>query len=384
MYVVLDTNILFDNWYLEGPNFTVLERHIKLGQSSLVVPEVVVLETKNLFKKQLLKHIKSAKEIDRLVPNLKLGSHIPDIEILCAEYEKALHSRFVELGVEVISHSDIPHSSIMSRSLAVRKPFRESDKGYRDTLLWEVILTKLANNKTKTFFITNNLKDFGQKNKRQLHPDLVDDVVMHKLMPDSVCLYTNLKELLDDQIVPHLEKVTKEILEELKRGHYKSFSLNDWFIENRNSFISSSDKWIENLLSSTSEFENPEVSYIEDPEKITVENAYNFDDDRVYLDVTALTDVVVDIFIFKSDYYWISEEYNLLIMEEDWNKHYMWAQLILRLPISFSIIFNILEEKIEEFEINPIEECYGWCHSCGAPILSDAAESCTECGKSFF
>lgn len=384
MYVVLDANILFGNWYLEGPHFTVLERHIKLGQSTLVVPEIVVLETKNLFKKELSKHISSVKEIDRLVPNLKLGSYVPDIETLCTEYEKALHSRFVELGVDVIAHSDIPHSSVVSRALAIRKPFRKSDKGYRDTLLWEVILNKVANSNSITFLITNNHKDFGHKNKRQLHPDLTDDLVKHNLAPESVRLYTNLKEFLDDQIVPHLERVTKEILGELRQGQYKSFSIDDWFGENRSIFIKSSDKWIEDLLSSTTELENPEVTYIENPEKISVEDARNLDDDRVYLDATALADVVVDVFIFKSDYYQISEEYTLDIMDEDWNKHYMWAQMILRLPISFSLVFNILEEKVEEFEINPMQEIFGWCKNCGAPILSDAAEECPECGKRFF
>lgn len=385
MYVVLDTNVLYGNWYLEGTNFKLLERHIKLGQSNLVIPEIVVLETKSLFRKQLSKHVVSAREIERLAPNLKLSSYIPSIDELCMQYEKALHSRLDELGAVVISHSDIPHEAIVSRALAVRKPFRDSDKGYRDTLLSEVVLNNVANRDSPTYLITNNHKDFGDKKiRRQLHSDLVSDLLSHNLGPESITLYTNLKEFIEVQIVPHLESVTTEILEQLEQGRYRSFSIGKWFTDNRDTLIKTSNKWIESLLSSTPELESPEVCYIEDPQQITVENAYFLDDDRVYLDATVLSDVNVDVFVFKSDYYSISEECDLSIMDDDWNKHYMWAQMTLRLPINFSLILNIVDDEVEEFEINPVQEIFGWCNNCRAPILSDAAEACTECGKQFF
>ena len=58
--------------------------------------------------------------------------------------------------------------------------------------------------------------------------------------------------------------------------------------------------------------------------------------------------------------------------------------MTLNLPIKFSLVFNIVNEQIEEFEVNGFEETFGWCKSCGAAITSDAAESCSKCGKDFF
>jgi hypothetical protein len=327
------------------------------------------------------KHIDSVRKLIHLVPSISANFSIPGVEKVCEEYEVALNSRLTELNANIITHANIPHSVIVSRALACRKPFRESDKGYRDTLLWEVILREVANPARTTFFLTANYDDFGdKKNNGQLHPHLVDDLVAAKYPSDCVQLYTNLKAFTDEQIAPHLRQVASEAIEELRKGKYHSFSINDWFLENRDKFINSANDWIEGLLPSL--LENPEVSYIEDPDELTVEDVINIEDDKVYIDAVALSDVIVDVFIYKPDYFTLSEEHSLEIMDRDWNEHYMWAQRTVTLPISFSIIFNVLSEQVEDFEINPVEEIFGWCPACGAPILSDAAEICPKCGKS--
>ena len=91
----------------------------------------------------------------------------------------------------------------------------------------------------------------------------------------------------------------------------------------------------------------------------------------------------MDVFVFKHDYDWLSEKYDLQICEYDWNKHYIWAQIMMKLPISINLIFNIESELVENFEID-IEEFYGFCPHCSEPITSDSAEVCPNCGKPFY
>lgn len=53
MNIVLDTNIVFNNWYLRGPHFSLLEKYLGLSDARLFVPEIIALETKNNFNKEL-------------------------------------------------------------------------------------------------------------------------------------------------------------------------------------------------------------------------------------------------------------------------------------------------------------------------------------------
>ncbi len=246
-----------------------------------------------------------------------------------------------------------------------------------------MIKRKVVSSEETTFFITNNHEDFGRKKAKQvLHQDLQQDLIESGLSADCVKLYTSLKGVIDKGIRPRVKEAVSAAIEELKSGRYEKFSILHWFGQNRDRFVSSTNKWIEVVLSDKPELENPEVSYIEDPERIEVTDVYHIDEDRVYLEAIAYADTAIEVFIFKSDYYWIDEKYDLNIWDSDWNEHYIWAQIVFSLPIRFTLTFNIIHEEVEEFEINPIEEFCGWCVHCGYPILNDAAEHCPKCENS--
>ena len=214
-----------------------------------------------------------------------------------------------------------------------------------------------------------------------MHAHLLDDLKVADLV-DSVEIYLNFKSFIDSQITPHWQQATTRAPEELRQGVYQSFSIAEWFLENRDSFINSANNWVNPLLQSQSYLEDPEVKYIEDPDVITIENVVMVEEHKAYLDATALADVVIDVFIHKSEYYSSPEMPNLDIMDSDWNEYYVWGQLSLKLPIAFSVILNIINEQVEQFEINPLREIYGWCKHCGQPVLSDAAENCSNCRRS--
>jgi len=143
-------------------------------------------------------------------------------------------------------------------------------------------------------------------------------------------------------------------------------------------------KYAEEVFSSYHELESPDVSYIEESDKIEIEDIYKLEDDMLYIDAIAYADVVFSMFIYKPDFYLIEDEYLLDVQDYDWNEHYVWAEMILYLPIKFSLVFNILNEQVKEFEVNGFEEIFGWCKSCGAAVISDAAEVCYRCEKQLF
>ncbi len=386
MQIVLDTNIIFDHWQLDGPNFLVLEKLIRLNKCGLIVPEIVFSEVKNKYKEVLIESVKAVDNLNKLITSEDKRIQCPDVDQLCKEYEDSLIKRLEDLRAERPSHTDIPHDDIISRSLARRRPFsksEKSDKGYRDTLLWEVILRKVANPDTTTFFITNNTTDFGTvSNEHQLHSDLLEDIRTQGLPEGSVRLYTNLKQWVSDNGLPCLEEFAREVAENLKDGEYKSFSLRAWFNSNREHFVAALNEQIQEILQTWQELEDPTVSYIEDPQSITIEEIATIDENTVYLTAEVLTEVSVDAFIYKWDYDPFSREYPIVLVDTDWNELYVFAAMAMVLPIKLSAIFDIYSESIESFEIDTIE-IWGWCRHCGATILSDAAEGCYKCGKQF-
>ena len=388
MNIVLDTNVIFDNWYLSGPYFSLLENYLRLSSAKLFVPEIVVLETKNLFKRQITPLIRSMAKLRRHLPDEAALEKLPDVDEKSTEYDTKLDQRLAELGAEKPGYSDIPHDAIVARALGVRKPFRESDRGYRDTLLWEVILHKIANKDKVTFFISNNHKDFADKPKGGLHADLIKDLVSAGLPNGCVQYYSNLNTFIDEQVKSKLKRAkADETVRQLRDGSYKGFSLEKWFAENRDAIIEKvSDKIDTAFAFPFDELEDSTVTYIEDPEEIEIIEVarYERDEEIYHIEVCATAAMTVDVFVSKADYYGgLAETVPLDVWDFDWNERYIWAVIELELPLSFSLVFDASKETVEDFEVSEVGEFWGWCRFCRAQIMSDAAEECWSCGKSF-
>lgn len=366
---------------------SVLETLIKFGRCRLVVPQIVVLEAKNKFREEIQKCMSDLGKISRMLPPSMERLPIPDHENVAQEYSKCLDDRLAELNAEIVGHSNVSHDAIVKRALSGRKPFRKSGKGYQDTLLWETILRYVASPDDTTFFVTADYDDFADDSHEQLHSDLVADLGAANFPLGAVVLCGSLAALVEKHLAPHLERVTSKLMKDLRTGSYGSFSISRWFIENRDTFVESGQDWIESLLVHYPEYENPEVSYIEDPEVITVEDMFQLEGNAVYIEAVARADVVVDVFIYKADYHCIADRPLLSIQDSDWNEDYVWAQLTLFLPLRFSLIFDPIGERVQDFEIHgasSVEEIFGWCQFCGAAVTNDAAESCYRCGRSLF
>lgn len=386
--VVIDTNVIFKNWYLDGPSMAVIERLIASGQCKLIVPEIVLLEVQNLYKEKMGELIGSIKKVNGLIRDKRHAVKVPDIKAISDAYQRRLNKRLKVLKVDRLPYCDVPQTAIVSRALARKRPFHGSDKGFRDALIWESIL-KNCKPSNPTFLVTGNHKDFcSESNNEQLHADLIADLKAKGCPENCVRVYPDIKKLVDTDLLKLLEtiKATERAVKELAKGRHKTFSLKEWFIENRDNIIAELNRRgdITSVLSSHHEFEDPSVSYIEDPAEITVEEVEAIDENTIYIAAKAIADVTFDVFIFKQDYYIIEDEYPLEVQDSDWNEDYVWVYFIANIPVNFSITYDVENKNVDEFEVDGFDEVFGYCRFCGAAILSDAAESCHKCGKDFF
>lgn len=386
LFIIMDTNTFYNNWHLRGPSMFLIEQYISIGKAKLFLPKIVVQEVKNLYRREIEKAVSHVHQINRLTSGIGLTVDPLSVSYVAAKYSAVLDSRLESLGVEIVDYSQIPHDRVVERALSRRRPFRESDKGYRDTLVWESLLQIAGELGDTLYFISENAADFADgKQKGLLHPDLVHDLQAAGLEATAVHYYHQLKLFTDAHIEPELKPLIP-VLHALRRGAYDGFSLIEWFKQHREEIVASDSSWLDPLFSTPAmrDFDDPEVRYIEDPEAIEVVGVKLVDEETIYIDARMDTEVMVDIFVEKSRYYDIADTYRIEVMDDDWNEQYVWAQLLVPLSISMTIIFDVQQKHVEEFEIHRLPAMYGLCRECGAPVMSDSAERCSVCDSRLY
>lgn len=391
MKIILDTNVVaFQDWYLNKPDFSLFETFLVLSKAKLVVPQLVVEETKNKYRGEVENTIKAVSEylekLNRLLMSSILTPPSVSSESACSGYERDLHERLNGLDTEMPSHSDIPHDDIVKRDLAQRRPFKRSNKGstgYRDTLIWEVILRKVAVASEETVFITQNYKDFGESKTGELHKDLKEDLRLNGLPDNCVQLCNSIHAFNEKYAKPKFTALA-EAKTQLEKGAYHGFSITSWFEDNREQIISAlqtkadSSGWHSPLPIDVDE---PTILNVENPSPFEINDIYELDVDRVYIDICADIIVDLDCYLDKYDYWGMPKDILLDISTQDWSEHCFWATITLEVSISLTMTFNIKEERVEEFEAD-FMEIFGCCKSCGKAITWEVAEDCPGCGKS--
>jgi rRNA maturation endonuclease Nob1 len=389
MKLILDTNaIVRRRWRFDGPHFAILKRAIALGSAELVVPRIVVEEAKNKRREELLKQHRLAMDhialLNSFLPNERHVAE-PSIDLVAAvaEADKTLDLDLAQLIASRPDYSDIAHVDVVGRDLNRRRPFQDSGKGYRDALLWETIVRKVANENDKAFLITHNIKDFcADQEPRALHPHLVEDLLAKRLPADAIAICQSIEQFVDQHLKPLLP-TKDDVLAAIQAGAYELFDF-DIFFEARRGEIGrriedqlgygSIPGWPSELL------EDPHVAYVEDPGEQEIVEAYAIDEDKLFLAYDIVADINLDLFVLKSDFYWISEEVDLAVEQPDWNDHVMLTSKSVRLPIRISLELRLAApDVVESFEVE-LSEFSGWCGKCGSIIHSDAAETCTVCG----
>jgi hypothetical protein len=199
-------------------------------------------------------------------------------------------------------------------------------------------------------------------------------------LPDhAVRVCRTIEAFVDEHLKPLLAP-SQQALALIQRDQYKLFSFSKFFMETRDAI----QEQLSAQLSrsgipgwSDAELEDPSVSYVEDPSRILIREAYELDPEKLFLAYDVVADVNLHFFVYKADYYVMSEE--IEVEDYDWNEHYVWASKTLALLMRFSLELKLgTPNEVESFDIE-LPECYGWCWKCNQPIESDAAETCSNC-----
>lgn len=200
--VFLDSNIFHDNWYLKGAKFTLLFHYLSNTWGELALSDVVVKEVENTREVKVKKEISTLKKT--LSELAKLTGIVEDKNFKPEDYSLVELLRSKTEHLKLISSTSLSHDEIVTRAVKRIRPFRENEKGYRDTVIWLSLLTYLRGKKDNrsVHFVTKNHTDFFQskKGKFELHPHLKNDLVAYDISNEIVphnSLYTFIKSAVD-------------------------------------------------------------------------------------------------------------------------------------------------------------------------------------------
>lgn len=180
MYIFLDSNILYDNWQLRNVNFTVLFNYVANENATLLLSDLVIQETENNRRKKFEASLTTIKKELKAMGHYNEDEPDYDLDRLQQVYDlkQILATKLGDAQIEYFGYDEITQSTTVARALKPLRPFREEEKGYRDTLIWLSFLKYLADRKIKedVIFISANSNDFYNKSKAAFHVDLAKDI----------------------------------------------------------------------------------------------------------------------------------------------------------------------------------------------------------------
>lgn len=353
MKLIIDTNIVHEDYHLYGPRISKLVSAAKKLGYDMMMPEVVVDEMINQYRKKLIQYMPGYANIMKMVTSTQGVENKFDRDSFISEktkeYASFLRKRLKELDIEVIGYPRVDIKALVAKDLNVKKPFREIEGGsigYRDALIWESIksvcqLPKALIEDPQVEFLTENTKDFAGADNT-LHPDLVEELKKASLAENCVVLVSDVKSFFETKINGELE-----LLDHIKEALVKFGKFNRFDIHDEVSRVLNEDYVFEVL--DESDYDSGEryhlPGYMEDPSYNNA-NSPSIDevmvrrlaDQTVLIEVAATVNVELSFFVYKADYYMIDEDKMPYIIDEDWNDHYMWCESSVAIP--FWLAFN--------------------------------------------
>ncbi len=356
MRVIVDSNVICRDFLLRSTSFRVLVSGIATAGHSLHVPQVVIDEVHNSFAEQLRR---CRNKIDAILQDVQritgnaLASPLAEewVHSAVSQYRKDLSRGLREANAEIMDYPRISHQEMVARALSRRKPFGTSDAGYRDALIWANVLDLAQADGEAVALVTENVRDFGD-DQGHLHHDLVTDLEAQGIAAQRVKLVSGLNALVEEFVKPSMEAL-EEIRDQLSAGEYPLLDL--W--EELPAHIMDAYRgveWDPVDLGFPQEYENPTIDWLEGISNMDVTEVRKLAKGDLLIEVEADANCTFDFFIFKADYYAMSDDPAVTVWDRDWSDHYVLASAGKRVHIVARLTFSPESSSVTSLEIDQL------------------------------
>ena len=184
--IFLDSNIFYNNWYMDGANFAYLSHFLNNEWHDFLVSDLVVAEVENKREQKLTNQFSVLKDAIHKTEELN-GKRVCNEQISFTPTSYDLKETISEhvINAKFIEYATVDHEVVVDRAIKHVRPFTAKEKGYRDTVIWLSFLDYLEQNKIAgtVVFVTTNFSDFFVKNDKEIefNSDLQKDIEAKRL-----------------------------------------------------------------------------------------------------------------------------------------------------------------------------------------------------------
>ena len=189
MNIFLDSNILFQDYFFDNKSNKKILDYCKEGLLNLYMSEIVRLELRRQFQRELEEKNREIKKIIKDAIRLKIEAEITEISI-SEQFEK------FDAFYKGLTYNDnfflLPYYNdflpdLVERAIYRKKPFTEEKSELKDAIIWKTYSHYVESNDTSDcILLTNNTSDFCSKqDKSKIHPDLELDTTRFSVINKS-------------------------------------------------------------------------------------------------------------------------------------------------------------------------------------------------------
>jgi hypothetical protein len=355
---IADANVFWADPNLSGEDWMLITEFVQRQEGKLIVPQVVIDEVVNNFRKQITGAVSAASKARSDISRLT-GKQVPatlkiDSEKEARDYETRLKYILNTLRAEILPYPKVSHPDLVKRALNRRKPFNEAGSGYRDSLIWLSVIAHQPLRGFECVLITENSSDFaaGRDRADVLHPHLEAewkeagfDRPIHLLPKLSAFVDSFVKPALErlDGLKADLENGKPLDLVEYLQGQFEAVFQG----VNSKLALDSPDGVLEEP------FGVSELS--ERPTSVRILDVLALDGNNVYIEFVAEYEGTAFAYVFKSSAASLNELSGFHVCDWNWNEHYAEVEGSVVLEVVFGMTFDRSSKTVLSFEVRSAE-----------------------------
>lgn len=383
--VVFDTNIFRGKWWLGNDvHWAEYKKCVEMLELETFLPDAVFFEItdrviclylsmiedieKNIRKIRDKANQLNSEFMTSSVHNVQPDKKLSKVISSCDGIQREWTSRPV--AEDVVSESllsllgsykrvktEVSHELLLSRLFSRKKPFKEkdTDKGYRDALIWNCVL-ELArkNSKATIVFVTENRKDFSSDEDE----NLLDESFLNDL--DS--------EGIDRNRIKYIRSLTL-----FNQGYFvaKAIPVDKWLEDFEKSNEESFDEYLTFDISPIQQLLLDEIEYVLDfsefhgtdygdidftyfgeLENLSVTAVKKFDKNLEIVIVRFSVEFALNFSSEVQPAYWYTEDNSEFWIEMHLNDHYVLMEGSGFLDATVRMLYNSESGKIEKYSID--------------------------------
>ena len=213
MNIILDTNIIVQNYLMNSRSFDLLFDYLNKTNSKILIPQVVYDELLEKYRNTVFFQLdfleKTKNKLGNILLEFDSSSIAINVETEVNKYSNYILKKIGSSEEKIIQHKANYSDELIYRAIKRKKPFSEKGEEFRDALLWLVVVDIATEIGEAVVFISNDSKAFGKDGI--LYENLLEEVEQKGI---EVHYYPSIKAFIEQQAV-QVEFVNESWLSEV-------------------------------------------------------------------------------------------------------------------------------------------------------------------------